>query len=374
MPASESHSKAILILTNPGDFHSLVVSEALRRKNVDVREWFTSDFPTLQKSSWAIQKDLEWEIAGPELDLPDLRMGTVWLRRPSPPVLPSIIAAEDQQFAIRECRSFLNGLFHHVGEEAFWVNSLQGSSRASLKTEQLKAALRAGLRVPRTLCSNDPDRIRRFIRASPVPVIYKAFYPVSWETSEGVATLFSSIVTEHDLPETEVLQAVPGIYQEMVAKEYEIRITAMGKSLFAVRLDSQSIESAKLDWRAAQEPVPLGEIRLPDSVLRACMDVLSQLGIVFGCFDLIITPEGEAVFLEVNEMGSFLWIEERNPEIRLLDAFCEFLIRSDPDFRWTRSSSNLRLRDVKQEALRRMETEIPNLHIPKPLETVRDGI
>jgi hypothetical protein len=32
------------------------------------------------------------------------------------------------------------------------------------------------------------------------------------------------------------------------------------------------------------------------------------LGLAFGCIDLIVTPEGEHIFLEVNEMGQFLWV------------------------------------------------------------------
>lgn len=41
---------------------------------------------------------------------------------------------------------------------------------------------------------------------------------------------------------------------------------------------------------------------------------------------MIVTPGGDYVFLEVNEMGQFLWIEAANPEIRLLDHFCSFLM------------------------------------------------
>jgi hypothetical protein len=80
---------------------------------------------------------------------------------------------------------------------------------------------------------------------------------------------------------------------------------------------------------------------------------MSELGLVFGCFDLIVTPKGEYVFLEVNEMGAFLWIEERLPELELLDAFCEFLIQGRRDFSWHKSGRSGQWSEIVGEALRR---------------------
>jgi hypothetical protein len=61
---------------------------------------------------------------------------------------------------------------------------------------------------------------------------------------------------------------------------------------------------------------------------------MRSLGILFGAFDFIVTPEGEHVFLEVNASGQFLWVEEANPEIHLLAPFVDFLLSRQPDFRW----------------------------------------
>ncbi|MFL6258130.1 MAG: hypothetical protein ACJ76Y_00340 [Thermoanaerobaculia bacterium] len=266
----------------------------------------------------------------------------------------------------------MNCLVQGIGNESFWVNSVTGATRASLKTEQLKAARRAGLKIPNTLCSNDPDRVRQFIRDSKVPVIYKAFYPVSWETADGVAVLFSSHVTESDLPDDMIAQAVPGIYQAQVRKKYELRITAIGETLVAAKIDSQAIPSAQLDWRSSKEPVPLEHVEIPSAIAHACRAIMADLGIVFGCFDLIVTPDGETIFLEVNEAGAFLWIEEQNPEFRLLDLFCEFLLQATPKFRISDPLAAVRFRDVVSGALHRMKGEAPQVHIAKPVETLAD--
>src|SRR5882672_6715415 len=50
------------------------------------------------------------------------------------------------------------------------------------------------------------------------------------------------------------------------------------------------------------------------------------LGLAFGCIDLIVTPEGEHIFLEVNEMGQFLWVEQDEPRSELLRCFATPLL------------------------------------------------
>jgi len=174
-----------------------------------------------------------------------------------------------------------------------------------------------------------------------------------------VATLFSSLVTEEDLPNDLLLQAVPGIYQVLVPKAYELRVTAIGDVFVAAKLDSQVVPSARLDWRAAKETIPLSPADIPESLATACRAIMANLGIVFGCFDLIVTPTGDTVFLEVNEAGSFLWLEEQNPEFRLLDIFCEFLLQGRVDFKRTESLSSVRFHDVEADALHRMKVEAP---------------
>jgi hypothetical protein len=40
--------------------------------------------------------------------------------------------------------------------------------------------------------------------------------------------------------------------------------------------------------------------------------------------------------------GQFLWVEEANPELRLLAPFVEFLLSRDPEFRWSDPGSGPR--------------------------------
>jgi hypothetical protein len=39
--------------------------------------------------------------------------------------------------------------------------------------------------------------------------------------------------------------------------------------------------------------------------------LMDRLGLVFGSIDMIVTPDGEHVFLEVNPNGQFDWVARR---------------------------------------------------------------
>jgi hypothetical protein len=363
-----------LILTNPEDYHAFVISECLERKSIPYSLWHAVDFPSLQAASvWLDSSRERWSINGPEISFPfRSRISAVWLRRPGRPVIPEHLDPGDRLFAYRECWTFFSGLQRLVGADAFWVNSPAGFARSNLKVEQLRSAARNGFQIPETLLSNEPTEIRSFIQSRPGKVIYKAFFPFAWKSAEGQATLFCSIVSLGDLPEDPVLAAVPGIYQALVEKDYEVRVTAMGRRLFAVKIYSQESPSARMDWRAATEQVRLEPFTLPKPVQKACRAVMRDLGIVFGCFDLIVTPAGDYVFLEVNEAGAFLWLEEQLPEILLADAFCEFLFQGLPELRTSAKRPRVKLADIHHAALRRMKESAP-LHAHEPAETLAES-
>ncbi|MGH1344189.1 MAG: hypothetical protein ACRBN8_21700 [Nannocystales bacterium] len=343
----------ILIPTLTQDIHAKVVARALRQDGHEVTLWYGSDLPSQQTVSLEIDGGTSTlDLAGRELSAQG-PFDVVWLRRPADAVLPEDMHPGDREFAEREWYRFARALWKTVGRDAFWVNPLEGAARATSKTRQLLDAAAVGLSTPRTLCSNDPERIRAFIRESPAQTIYKPFCTGQWRTEEGSAFLFTAVVTDADLPPDDVLRLCPGIFQPRVEKSHELRITAMGDRLFAVRLESQSLDLARVDWRAGTRNIDMKVVELDPDVEKRCRALMRRLGLVFGCLDFIVTPSGEHVFLEVNEMGQFLWLEELLPELPLLDAFCAMLTQRRPDFEWdpaTAARSFSSLHDPEREA------------------------
>jgi hypothetical protein len=261
---------------------------------------------------------------------------------------------------------FTRSLWQLIAPDAFWINPLASRQRSTAKPVQLLEAVRVGLTVPPTLCSNDPRRIRSFLKHHQGQVIYKPYYPAQWVMKDGCAIMFTSSLGADDLPDDDVLRLTPGIFQKLIAKDFELRLTYMGDHIVAAKLLSQDVAAGRLDWRLAFSELPVLPFEIPASVDRACRLLLRKLGLVFACVDMIVTPEEDYVFLEVNEMGQFLWLEELNPELRLLDPFCEFLAQGRTDFAWRRSPDNLRFADLRAAAEARQRDVLSRFHVTTP--------
>ncbi len=167
------------------------------------------------------------------------------------------------------------------------------------------------------------------------------------------------------LPSDEVLQITPGIFQKKITKAYELRINFFGDCAITAKLKSQEHDRGKLDWRY----VPITELKveefvLPDNIYKKCKAFMEQFDIVFGCFDFIVTPDNEYYFLEINEQGQFLWIEDSNPEIKLLDAFTDFLITGTKDFSWKKSETSLAIKDFREKMVSNKQIAIRNHKAP----------
>jgi len=357
-----------LIATFPDDVHAAAVAVALRKKGHEAVLWYSADFPTRQCGAIEIDgQGHSWSMVGEDLAERATAFDVVWYRRPRHPSLPADMHPGDRQIAERACMAFYQAFWDVVAPQAFWINPLS-SREADLKPRQLIEAARVGLAIPPTLCSNDPERIRAFLDKHRGQTVYKSFLPSRWKTDEGVAQLFTSPVGVDDLPDDDVLQLSAGIFQRTIDKQYEVRVTAIGEHLFAARLHSQENDLAREDWRRAYNTLRIEVMELPPEVATRCLALMKSLGIVFGCFDFIVTPADEFVFLEVNPMGQFMWVENLDPSILLTDAFCELVIQGRTGFTWAPSPGSVRYAELRSEVTA-LHDEAARRHV-RPPETV----
>lgn len=66
------------------------------------------------------------------------------------------------------------------------------------------------------------------------------------------------------------------------------------------------------------------QIELPKIISARCIELVHKLGRQFGAIDLLLTPNGKYMFLEVNPTGQWLWIEVVTG-MPLLSSMCDFL-------------------------------------------------
>lgn len=331
-----------LIPTEPDDTHAILVKIALEKLGHQVTLIFTATQPTRQKNSVFIDANhYRWQSIDQYESILENNFDVVWWRRARKPYLPNNRThPEDDTFIIRENRLFYESFTHNLAPNAWWINSKEAANRANFKLLQLKTARECGMKIPTTLCSNDPEEIHEFMHKNESSgVIYKPLCANVWFEAYQTKIMYASKVSSKNLPSNEVLQQLPGIFQKEVEKQYELRVTCFGDYLVAAKLNSQVPAGGKIDWRATQgDKMVVEPYDLPDDMTYKLRLFMKKIGIVFGSFDLIVTPDNDYIFLEVNEQGQFLWIEDYNASFKMLDIFVQFLQSKSIDFKWDSSS------------------------------------
>ncbi|MHB2016377.1 MAG: MvdC/MvdD family ATP grasp protein [Candidatus Xenobia bacterium] len=243
---------------------------------------------------------------------------SIWYRRTAPPGLPADLDAAQARLARGECRDFLAVLWG-ILQDRHWVCHPTDIRNASCQAEQLLRAAQLGLTVPRTLISNDPDEIKQFFKqAGGVgKVLYKPHQSIILtKENEGKAgVVYSSLLDESHLALLEEIRLTPGIFQEYQPKAYEVRVTVVGAQAFGCRIDSQTRENTRIDWRdwdwtRPQESLaPHSPMVLPEAIHHRVVELTHSYRLRFSTMDFVVRPDGRWVFLEVNPNGQWAWIE-----------------------------------------------------------------
>jgi glutathione synthase/RimK-type ligase-like ATP-grasp enzyme len=347
---------SVLIITERNDVHGDALIWALASMGVRCDRWSMLDFPEQQRNSIRISNSLAEPACKITGLAPSMSYTSIWLRRVyAPAAISDRLAPADVQMARTQSLNFAEGTRTVISPGSTWINPLGSRTRSTSKPYQLRAAKEVGFVIPTTLFSNDPDEIRAFYREHRGNIIYKPFTPAFWtdRTAGGLQGVFTSRLTEDLLAGDEVsFTSCPGIYQECIEKTSELRITFFGSAYKAARIYSQQVASGRLDFRSDMKgEAPMEEATLDASLLEKCRAFAAKLGLVHGSFDMIERPDGSVVFLEINEMGQFLWLEERVPKMPMLALFVAFSLEPSADFSLEARRPDLSFHDyLKSEA------------------------
>ena len=114
---------------------------------------------------------------------------------------------------------------------------------------------------------------------------------------------------------------------QKLEKKLELRITMVGQKIFPAALYTADDPLAKDDWKRGRLLKMKHEIyKLPNEIEAKCQDLMQKLGLNYGAIDLIVTPDNQYVFLEVNPSGAWGWIEGRLG-FPISEAIADLLIR-----------------------------------------------
>jgi hypothetical protein len=311
-----STARNVAIVTHQGDLHALVVCDQLRRAGDDCVVIASDGLAGSSGVSWYLDDRADsavcLDIDGREVAIGQLDL--VWWRRMPRGASPDNNGhAPDavEIFTSRNVRASLLGMFL-TDFRGVWLDHPQAIARADNKLVQLRVASAAGFRVPRTLLSQDPDRIRSFAASLDAPMIIKTVAGML-----GVPSLTGK-VTPEQLKNDGPLKACPAIYQELIPGRKHLRVHCFGNEV-----QSALIESELLDWRHPMA-VDVEPFTLPQRQKDQLLAILSEFDLKMGIFDLKLTDGGEPVWLELNPQGQFLFIEALGGG-NLVEPFVRFL-------------------------------------------------
>ncbi len=237
--------------------------------------------------------------------LPLEAVRAVYFRRPKRPQLPSGMSPEARKVAEREARLGFGGLL--VALPCPWLSPPGKAADAEHKPLQLRVALDSGLSVPRTLITNEPKAAKDFADSVGGRLVYKPFHPIRGQVEGRTAAVYTSLVAPEDLPHPDIATTAH-LFQEWVPKAFDVRLTVVGKRVFAVAIHSES-EKGRIDWRSDYASHTYDTCDVPAEVQTGVHRMLEHLGLPYGAFDFAITPDDKWVFLEVNPSGQYGFIE-----------------------------------------------------------------
>ena len=325
--------KTALLLTHTADrFVVERVREGLARRGARAVRFDTDLFPSEARLAARIGDATGHRLAcgGEELDLAEV--DAVWLRKVWTPRLDERLDPRMREGALRESTAALQGFLDGL-RGARWIDPPDRVRAASNKLRQLRIAREVGLDVPATLMTNDPDAVRSF-RAQHREIVAKLLTALSVGMEHQPFSVRTSLVRDEDLAGLDALRHAPMVFQERIEKEVELRVACVGARAFAGAIDARASAAGRVDWRAARPDearwVP-GE--LPDPVAAGLREILARLGLRQGAVDLIRTPEGRHVFLEVNPLGEWGMLE-RDLGLPIADAIAAELVGEALDGRF----------------------------------------
>jgi ATP-grasp ribosomal peptide maturase len=294
----------VVVVTRLDDATADVVIEELNRRAVPVVRLDPGDFPTsVTVSAYSDGGGLAGTVrtATREADLDGVR--SVYWRRPRPYAAPSELDGADARWCVDQARFGLGGILATL-PGARYLNHPWRNQAAEYKPAQLSAAARSGLRIPPTLVTNDLARARSFVHEHG-STVYKPLRNTDYTDQDGRGlTVWVDVVEPAEL-DAGVGQTMH-LFQQYVDKVADIRLTAVGDRLFAVRIDG----SPGVDWRRHYDDLTYTLISTPPEVANAVRDYLGVFGLTYGAFDFGLDATGGWHWYECNPNGQFAWFPD----------------------------------------------------------------
>ena len=319
----------VLIITHSQDNESIpLVIKAIESEGGKAFRFDTDRFPTEVQLDICYKSECEQVILTNDNEKLNLNeVSAVWYRRIAIGArIPKTLDKQLRQAYIGECRATIQGAIESI--RGFHLDRVANIRLAENKQLQLQVAREVGLDTPHTLTTNNPQAVKKFAQDCEGGMITKMLSSFAIYDQLGQENVvFTNSVSSEDLENLDGLHLCPMTFQEKVPKALELRTIIVGKQVFTAAVDSQALHHARNDRR--REGIALLNAwelyNLPQDVEKKLLQLMDYFGLNYGAIDIILTPDNRHVFLEVNPVGEFFWLE-KTPGLPISNAIAQTLL------------------------------------------------
>ncbi|MCD7879737.1 MAG: ATP-grasp domain-containing protein [Candidatus Gastranaerophilales bacterium] len=209
-----------------------------------------------------------------------------------------------------ERQIYMNMFFEHI--DAMVINRTKSQFFNSSKLFQSWIIKQYGFKIPDSIISNTPSKIKEFVEQKK-QVIYKS---ASAERSKVQK------LKKDDMKKLDLLRYCPHLFQECI-EGIDIRVhTLASGETFACEIQSQTS-----DYRYDKER-NIKIIDIPDDIKKSCVQMTLDMGLYLSGIDLRRTKNNDYYCFEVNPSPAFTWYEIQTG-LPITNAAADMMINSD---------------------------------------------
>lgn len=216
-----------------------------------------------------------------------------------------------------ETRSNMLNLYQHVSSEvkivteylfsrlqhASWLGRPENAVPNKLRVLETAASL--GLDIPDTLVTSNRNQFSGFAGRHDSVITKPLSDPLNCKLDGERCATYTVEVPKTDILTERWEGGFPSLFQERLAKRYEIRTFYLDGESYSMAMFSQRFKETSVDFRHYSAPVRWVPYKLPADVHTRLVRLMQALKLETGSIDFVRTIDGRYVFLEVNPSGQF---------------------------------------------------------------------
>ena len=295
----------VLIMSNSYDYSTIQVTQWLKHYNMPFIRIDGEESFKIKKVNLNSHNDfIIYNSTGKEIILSSI--SSVWYRRGDLHIVYDIDTTISHELLhsinihLQEETAILSDYFYFLMMNIPHVGTFE--KRGMNKLVVLYEAQKLGIKIPDTYIFDTSNSDLRSIKENMITkCISEPFMP---KTSFGHYMTYTEDIIKEDTLDSRFF---PSLFQKKYEKEADIRIFYLEGHFYSMAIMSQRNIQTSTDFRIylGIEPNRKFPFKIPANLETKLHSLMNKVGLETGSIDLILSTNGEYIFLEVNPVGQF---------------------------------------------------------------------